>query len=233
MDLEPIRRGATISESVLYRLTEEILSGRWPAERPAPSERDLALTLQVNRNAVREALKVLQHAGLLKIEHGGKTMVLDWRTHAGMDMVGPLVAAGVIPIADALADTLWMNRIVGSDAARLCAMKATDVQLAAVAAAADAYPEKGTVEDLGAADRALWSAIIDGSGNICYRLALNTGVRAINFVSREIYQAANAEAYGDRKSRLELAAAITRRDADTAYDLAEKLHSQVIDQLQT
>lgn len=232
MDLEPIQRGATISESVLSRLTEEILSGRWPAERPAPSERDLALTLQVNRNAVREALKVLQHAGLLKIEHGGKTMVLDWRTHAGMDMVGPLVAAGVIPVAEALADTLWMNRVVGSDAARLCAMKATDGQLAAVAAAAEAYPEKGTVEELGAADRALWAAIIDGSGNICYRLALNTGMRAINFVSREIYQAANAEAYGDRKSRLELAAAITRRDADTAHHLAEKLHSQVIDQLQ-
>lgn len=233
MDLEPIRRGATISESVLSRLTEEILSGRWPADRPAPSERDLALTLQVNRNAVREALKVLQHAGLLKIEHGGKTMVLDWRTNAGMDMVGPLVAAGVIPVSDALADTLWMNRTVGTDAARLCAIKATEEQLACVAAAADAYPEQGTLETLGAADRALWTAIIEGSGNICYRLALNTGARAIDFVSREIYQAANAEVYADRQSRLELAAAITRRDPDTAYDLAEKLLSQVIDQLQS
>ncbi len=96
MDLEPIQRRETISESVLTRLTEEILSGRWPAERPAPSERDLALTLQVNRNAVREALKVLQHAGWLKIEHGGKTMVLDWHSNAGMEMIGALTAAGVI-----------------------------------------------------------------------------------------------------------------------------------------
>ena len=138
MDLEPIRRAATISESVLTRLTEEILSGRWPADRPAPSERDLALTLQVNRNAVREALKVLQHAGLLKIEHGGKTMVLDWRSHAGMEMIGALTAAGVIPAGQALMDGLWMNRRVGPDAARLCARNASDEQLAAVAAAATA-----------------------------------------------------------------------------------------------
>ena len=106
MDLEPIQRRETISESVLTRLTEEILSGRWPAERPAPSERDLALTLQVNRNAVREALKVLQHAGLLKIEHGGKTMVLDWRSHAGMEMIGALTAAGVIP--ERVASSIWL-----------------------------------------------------------------------------------------------------------------------------
>ena len=231
MVLEPIRRSETISETVLTRLTEEILSGRWPADGPAPSERDLALTLQVNRHAVREALKVLQHAGLLQIGQGGKTMVLDWRTNAGMDMVGPLTAAGVIPVSEALADTLWMNRRVGSDAARLCATKATDEQLAKVAEAAEAYPEKGTLEELGAADFALWAAIIDGAGNICYRLSLNTGKRAIDFVSREIFQAANAEVYGDRTSRLEVAAAITARDGDKAYDLAEKLLSQVIDQL--
>lgn len=228
MDLEPIRRGATISESVLTRLTEEILSGRWPADRPAPSERDLALTLQVNRNAVREALKVLQHAGLLKIEHGGKTMVLDWRSHAGMEMIGALTAAGVIPAGQALMDGLWMNRRVGPDAARLCARNASDEQLAAVAAAAEACPESGTLEELSNADQALWAAILDGSGNICYRLSLNTFNRVVREASRDAFLNATAEVRGDREARLKLAEALTARDGAKAYELTETLLSEML-----
>ncbi|MGI9164526.1 MAG: FadR/GntR family transcriptional regulator [Mycobacterium sp.] len=228
MGLAPIQRSSTISESVLTRLTEEILSGRWPAERPAPSERDLALTLQVNRNAVREALKVLQHAGLLKIEHGGKTMVLDWRSHAGADMLGPLTAAGVIPVSQALTDTLWMNRRMGPDAARLCAKNASDEQLAAIAAAAEACPEAGTLEELSDADQAFFAAILDGSGNIAYRLALNTLLRGIREVSREAFLNATAQMRGDREARLKIAEALSARDGDTAYELMETLLSQVI-----
>ena len=228
MGLEPIRRGATISESVIARLTEEILSGRWLAERPAPSERDLALTLQVNRNAVREALKVLQHAGLLKIEHGGKTMVLDWRSNAGMEMVGALTAAGVIPASQALVDGLWMNRRVGPDAARLCAKNASDEQLAAIVAAAEAYPESGTLAELSNADQALWAAILDGSGNICYRLSLNTFNRIVREVSREAFLNATAEVRGDREARLKIAEAISARDGAKAYELTEQLLSEML-----
>lgn len=228
MGLAPIQRSSTISEAVLTRLTEEILSGRWPADRPAPSERDLALTLQVNRNAVREALKVLQHAGLLKIEHGGKTMVLDWRSHAGSDMVGPLTAAGVIPVSQALMDTLWMNRRMGPDIARLCAKNASDEQLAVITAAAETYPESGTVEELSDADQRIWAAIADGSGNIAYRLSLNTLTRGIRQVSREAFLNATAEVRGDRETRLQIAEALTARDGARAYELTEELLSQML-----
>ena len=97
MDVNPIPRGSTVSDAVFARFVEEILSGRWPAGEPVPSERELALAWQVNRHAVREALKRVQQAGLVRISHGGKTRVLDWRTHAGLDVLSGLVTAGVIP----------------------------------------------------------------------------------------------------------------------------------------
>lgn len=231
MELDPIPRSGTIADSVFSRLVEEILSGRWPAERTAPSERDLALALQVNRHSVREALKRLQQAGLVQIGQGGKTLVLDWRTNAGLDMLAALAATGVVELSTALADAAEMRRAIGTDAARLCALRADDAQRAAITAAAEAYPEIGDLNVLRDADLEFWTAIVIGSGNLAYRLALNTLVCSADEIGRDLYVAVNAEMFIDRAAHLDLAAAIAARDADTAAELADRSLSQLVDLL--
>lgn len=231
MELTPVARSGTVSDSVYARLVDEILSGRWPAERPAPSERDLALALQVNRHSVREALKRLQQAGLVHISHGGKTRVLDWRSHAGLDMLAALAAGGVVPIERALADAAVMRRTIGADAARLCAERADDEQLAAVAAAADGYPESGDLNDLRDADLAFWTAVVIGSGNVAYRLGLNTLVRSADEIGRELFVSVNADMFLDRQGHVDLAAAIVARDAQTAFRLGYAQLSKLVDLL--
>lgn len=232
MELAPIARNGTIADSVFHRLVEEILSGRWPAERPAPSERDLAVTLQVNRHSVREALKRLKQAGLVQISQGGNTQVLDWRSHAGLDMLAALTAAGVVPINVALGDAAVMRRTIGADAARLCAMKADDAQLTAVSEAAAAYPESGDLTVYRDADLSFWTAVVIGSGNLAYRLGLNTLVRSADEIGRDLFMRVNAEMFIDREGHVELAEAITARDADKAYTLAFTQLSQLVDLLQ-
>lgn len=230
MDVNPIPRASTVSDAVFARFVEEILTGRWPADEPAPSERELALAWQVNRHAVREALKRVQQAGLVRISQGGKTRVLDWRSHAGLDVLSGLATAGVIPPLRIIADVAVLRRTVATDAARLCALHADDSQLAAVAAAAEEYPESAdsTFDRIAAADVAFWSAVIDGSGNLAYRLALNTLVAAIDDVGRDLITALNAAEVADRPAHLELAAAITARDADGAARLADALLSRLV-----
>ena len=228
----PAPAGATVSDKLFAHMVDEILSGRWPVERPAPSERDLALTLDVNRHSVREALKRLQQAGLLEISHGAKTRVLDWRTHAGLDMLAALAAAGVVPVITALADAAWMRRTIGADAARLCALRADDEQLAAVSAAADAYPESGDLNVMRDADLEFWTAVVIGSGNLAYRLGLNTLVRGADEIGRELFVGVNAEMFLDREGHLALAAAIAAHDADVAHRLAYAQLSQLVDLLQ-
>jgi DNA-binding FadR family transcriptional regulator len=232
LDVNPIPREGTLSGNVFARVVEEILSGRWPAERSAPSERELALAWKVNRHAVREALKRLQQAGLVQIGQGGKTRVLDWRSHAGLDMLAALSAAGVVPLSTALADAAVMRRTLGIDAARRCALQADEEQLAAVAAAAVAYPDSGDLNVLRDADLTFWTAIVIGSGNLAYRLALNTLVRSTDDIGRELFINLNAEMFIDRSTHLDLAAAITARDADTAGRLADTLLSQLVELLQ-
>lgn len=226
-DLVP--RTTTLSDGIYTALLHEILSGQWPANQAAPSERELATTFDVTRHVVREALKRLQQAGLIHISQGGSTLVLDWRTHAGLDMAMPLIAAGALPLGEIFRDTAVLRRTVGIDAARLCALNATEEQLADVTATAVAYPQTGTLQEFQNAETAFWTAIVIGSGNIAYRLALNTLMRGIEDVGAELVMGLNAEVLTDRGGHVELAAAITARDADTAAQLAHVQLSHLVD----
>lgn len=227
MDLAPIPRTA-ISDTVFVRLVEEILTGRLAAGEPIPSERELSLALHVNRHAVREALKRLQQAGLVRISHGGKTRVLDWRTSAGLDALTGLAGAGVIPAGQIVGDVAVMRRSIGADAARLCALHASEDQRAAISAAAAAYPASGAVEVIGDVDLTFWRAVVDGSGNIAYRLALNTLVAAFDDIGYDTIHALGAAEFTDRAAHVGLAAAIAARDADAAHRLAEELLTRFV-----
>ncbi|MGV0626799.1 FadR/GntR family transcriptional regulator [Mycolicibacter minnesotensis] len=231
MDLAPIARVA-ISDTIYVRLVEEILTGRLPAGEPLPSERELSLTLQVNRHAVREALKRLQQSGLIRISHGGKTRVLDWRESAGLDALTGLAVAGAIPTRQIIGDVAVMRRTIAADAARLCARNATAEQRAAISAAATHYPVAGSLEEVGEADLAFWIAVIDGSGNIAYRLALNTLVNAYDQMGRDAIYALGAAEFADRSAHIGLAAAIAAADQDTAYRLADDLLSRFVEACQ-
>ena len=95
MDVTPIARTA-VSDEVLARIVDEILSGRLAPGDPLPAERELAERFGVNRHAIREALKGVRQAGLVHIAQGGKTRVLDWRESAGLDVLSAVAAAGVV-----------------------------------------------------------------------------------------------------------------------------------------
>ena len=230
MDIAPVARSA-VSDSVFAHLVDEILSGRVAVDEALPSERELALAFAVNRHAIRKALKRLQQARLVRISHGGKTRVQDWRQTAGLDVLSTLAATGAVPALQIARDIMVMRRSVAADAARLCARNASDDELAAIAAAAAAYPAQRTDESF-AADLTFWTAIIDGSGNLAYRLALNTLVAAfadIGFGS--IADLGMAAELADRDAHLTLAEHLVARDADAAHRVADDLLGRVVDTL--
>lgn len=222
MPIAPVVRAA-VSEVVFAALTDEILSGRLAPEEPLPSERELAEAFEVNRHAIREALKRLQQSGLVSISQGGRTRVLDWRGHAGLDTLVALATSGAVPSAKVVADLVEMRAALGIDAAVLCARRAKPEQLAAVVEAAHAYPETpGATADLTAVDLVFWTAVVDGADNLAYRLGLNTLAEGIAAIGHE-HLAGLLEEYADRGRHLALAAAIEARDEDAARRLAGDL----------
>src|SRR4051794_169726 len=90
MQLEPVAR-QSVSDAVFDQLQGEILAGRLAAGEALPSERALTDLLGVNRQAVREALKRLDQAGLVEINHGGVTRARDYRLSAGLDLLASLL----------------------------------------------------------------------------------------------------------------------------------------------
>jgi len=183
--------GTRVSDTVHDRLRSDILEGRYGPGDPLPSERVLSDELGVHRHGVREALKRLQQAGLVRISQGGATRVLDWRDSGGLEVLLDLAGgSGAEPPPSLMRDVIEMRASIGVDAARRCAERASAAdreevaRLAAeTAEAIDASP--GLLDDQYAA---LWRAIVIGSGNLAYRLALNSLLEAL-----ETYEAVAAE----------------------------------------
>lgn len=172
----PARR---VSDVVHEQLRQRILGGDLAVGSAVPSERMLADELGVNRHAVREALKRLEQAGLVKISQGGPTRVRDWRESGGLEVLLDLVDhPGELPPEELVRAVLELRACIGADAARRCAARAPlaarerMAQLAAATAAAD--PEAAV-----ASYEALWQAIVAGAGNLAYRLALNSLLAAL------------------------------------------------------
>ena len=209
-----------VSQTVYEAITSEILAGRFEPGDALPSERTLSEQFAVNRHAIREALKRLQQSGLVEISHGGATRVLDWRSHAGLDLLAQLAAAGYASDPHTVRSVLEMRLSIGADAARLCALRATPERLDGIAAAAD-----GDDED---SYNALWLEIVDGADNVAYRLALNSLLAGSEALGAPVVYAGES---GDPKARRALAAALAARQADAAEQAARTLLTSPLEEM--
>jgi GntR family transcriptional regulator, transcriptional repressor for pyruvate dehydrogenase complex len=211
-----------LSDRIHSRLRAEILSGALPPGAAVPSERRLSEQLGASRHAVREALKRLQESGLVRISHGGATRVRDWRRDGGLDLLLALAAQGEVPPElEADRAALELRACIGADAARRCAERAGAAERAAIVARAEALAAAAEPEARNAEYERLWDAIVDGSGNVAYRLALNT------LVSGQHVLILDAERVGrelaDAQAIRALAGAIAERDAAQARAIAAEL----------
>jgi DNA-binding FadR family transcriptional regulator len=206
LQVEPIQR-RLVSEAVFEQLLSDVIAGRLAPGDGLPSERTLSEAFEVNRHAVREAIKRLQQAGLVQVAQGGATRVLDLLTSLARAARGPEQQA-------LLRDIVEMRAVVGADVARCCAERAPDTDLQPVDqdlafdARAEAYIE-------------FWEAITEGAGNLAYRLALNTLVAAQRSgpIDPHIY----AAEIDDPAAQRELADAVAAGDAERAQRAAETL----------
>jgi len=199
-------RSGSASQHVHESLRRDILEGKLAAGDKIPSERVLAEQFSVNRHAVREALKRLEQAGLVRITHGGATRVLDWRDTGGLQVLLDLLGESFDPPPEIARSVVEMRASIGVDAARHCAGRAPVDAREKVGELAEAAASEvgGNDEKLDLAFAEMWQAIVAGSGNIAYRLALNSLMEALF-------------AYGDMAER------IRPRDAAQIRELGQTI----------
>lgn len=221
--LQPVPR-QSLSDAVFEQLRTQILSRRLGPGAPLPSERELCKLLKVNRGAVREGLKRLHEARLIRIQHGGTTRVLDFLETAGTDLLADLLfsADGTIDLRVARS-MVEVRAALAPDIAALCAQRGG----AKVAAALEAIvlamaAAKGDPGGLHRLVFDYWDALVHGSDNVAYRLLFNSLRRGYAKVQDALSNVLLDE-LGDLAAYRAIAKAVGAGDAEDARRRAARL----------
>lgn len=225
MDLRPVRKTSASAEC-FEQLAARLMNGDLPPGDPLPAERTLTETFGVNRQAIREALKRLAQAGLVRISQGEPTRVLDYRRHGTLDLLERLLvdADGTLR-PEAIRSVMEMRLSIGTDAARLAAVRATPSHLESLESYEDAARAAGDERSLAAIDLALWETVVDAADNIAYRLAFNSLRNAYEPLTQQVAPVI-AEEIGDIDAHVELIDAIAGRRDEDARVIAHRLLSK-------
>jgi DNA-binding FadR family transcriptional regulator len=173
-------KSQSLADNVFRQIASQILDGTYPVGSNLAPERQLAEDFKVNRHVIREAIKRAEQIGLVRSRQGGGTAVQDFEHTAGLDALALLAEYAAEDLTGA---RLWragfeMRAAIGTDLARLCALRAdakTKRDLVELAHQLKAAPRDASIVAL---DLRFWERMLDGADNIAYRLAYNSLIRS-------------------------------------------------------
>ncbi len=166
--LNPVSR-SRLHEEIVSQIQDKILRGDLPAGEKLPTERELALSLGVNRATVREALKKLEMLGLVEINHGDGIYVKNYQESGNLEVLRALIyrEGGIDP--HMLKSILNIRTILAPEMAALAAVNRGGDQLGFLAEVIGAGEDIPVQE----ADLRVHHIIARVSGNFLYVFLLN------------------------------------------------------------
>ncbi len=202
--LKAVQRRKLVDE-VLDQLMALIQSGQYEQGAKLPSEPELMRLLSVGRSTVREAVKILMHAGFLEVRQGDGTYIK--KSSTGLQSV----KATLIP--QNVEQVLEVRRMLECEAVELAAIRRTDADLHRMRTLLDQrneYLDGGRYAEYVASDiafhiavveschndvfTAMYSVIADGLRELLSQLILDTQGYEDNTVYHEaIYRAIEAQ----------------------------------------
>ncbi|MCS0635140.1 FCD domain-containing protein [Streptomyces sp. LP05-1] len=201
----------SLVDGVVEQLRGQLAVGEWAVGDRIPTEHDLAEQLGVGRNTVREAVRVLVHAGLLESRQGHGTFVRSTADPAAV--LRSVRAAGAL-------DVLELRVALETEAARLAAARRDAHDLSLLRAALVTLRQEG---DRNAdADLAFHRAVVEATHNAAF-------TEVYRFFSTQVHEHL-VEALGDRSmppvdldAHEALVAAIESGDPEAAEAAAREL----------
>lgn len=171
---QPVRK-QSLADAVFKQLRDRILGGSLEAGESLPAERELAEMLDVNRGAVREALKRLEQARLISIRHGGGTTVLDYRRTAGTDLLIALLLDDEGKLNRKVARSiLEMRSALAPSIAYYCALRSPEAGKRLDPIVEEMAANSENLKELQLLSLSFWEILVEGSENIAYALAFNS-----------------------------------------------------------
>ena len=210
--------GGSLPERAAYQVERLILNGVLRDGAKLPGERDLALQLDISRPKLREALKLLEDRGLIRIASGEGAFV--------MPLAGPGLSPALLELftrhPQARDDHMEYRRHQEAFAARLAAERATPEDRKRIADIIDQMREARAAGDEvleSNLDIAFHTAILE---ECYYRLVIHTMSALYELTKNSIFLSRDAlfadGSVGDRllEQHVRIADAILASDAATA-----------------
>jgi GntR family transcriptional repressor for pyruvate dehydrogenase complex len=220
-----------VAEEIVQQLRGLILRGEYAVGDKLPPERKLAEELGVNRASLREAIKSLEHMGLVKTRQGDGTRVLDFMQTAGVELISHLIPGDGAPNLPVLIDVLEFRRWFGRESARLAAERANEEDLKILEGiaekAGDASIEMGELLKL---DFEFYVAMVHAARNAVMKLLVNT-IRPAVVNYAPFFAQFNPPPAAVRKQHRDLLKAISLKDGEGAAKVADTFLKKGVDTL--
>ncbi|BBG01428.1 MULTISPECIES: FadR/GntR family transcriptional regulator [Pseudonocardia] len=211
-------------EMVLEHVVQRLTTGEWRPGDRLPPERELAARLGASRQAVREALRVLQAQGVIRSQVGtgadSGTVVVPAPARALGRVLALHLAVDSFPVDDVTEARVMLERF----SAELAARRRTAADLLSMAADLDAMDADLGPEEFSDADIAFHVAIAGAAGNRLVNeltVAIRESVRG--FLLGAMREQGDWPALRDRlrAEHREIHAALSGADGAAAADLIE------------
>jgi GntR family negative regulator for fad regulon and positive regulator of fabA len=218
----PPKRPALYAEETLIRA---ILSGAYPPGSSLPPERELAERMGVTRPTLREVLGRLERDGWLTIHHGKPTLVNDFWTSGGLNVVSGVVRYAHTLPPDFVPNLLELRLHISPIYARAAIERSAEK----VAAFLEGYGLlDDTPRDFADFDWRLHHLLTAVSGNPIYTLILNGFGGFYERMARLYFRQAEARE-ASRSFYKALLAAARRADGPAAERITKNVMRQSLD----
>lgn len=160
-----------LSDSAVDQVVELVRSGRLPPGTQLPSEREIVRQLGVSRTSYREAVRILETMGILRVVSGRGTWIVEEPEWAA----GNLGTGWLATHERDVFDLLEVRSALDVKAAALAALRGTKEQLSAITDALERIRRAGDgVDEIVDADTAFHASIASASGNRVLKDALGS-----------------------------------------------------------
>ncbi len=126
---------ASLSKQLMDTIIASILSGELAPGKKIPPESELAETLQVSRNSLREALKALESFGIIQSLHGQGTFI----SPNAAQRIPNIAVLQMLSDTDDVQHLLDARLVLEPGLARLAAERRTDEDIDALSASLDVF----------------------------------------------------------------------------------------------
>jgi DNA-binding FadR family transcriptional regulator len=164
-------RHGRLSSQVLLQIENMIAEGFRPGML-LPTEDELAERFSVSRIVIREAMKILEDRGVVKVQAGRGTIVIPPNSNRMKASLYRLFRGSNSPELLEMTQLVELREVLEENAAGLAAVRASEADLAELEAALNSMRDANSPEDIHAADLRFHRAVAHASGNPFFEIVL-------------------------------------------------------------